>query len=207
VGSDRSVFTFQAIRWLKQQEFQPSNEGETIMDAMSKIPQDFAHLPKDVSQRQHLLRIKDVCMALRSQLLTALLCSALAGMDHPHDKHMPVHQPAASLSGLSGMLQSCLESFVRLSSISCWYSHSFVRHRRLLVRLLISACTCGHLQVAGTIADAERHIGREALNKTYYMDQWEELIQKLKDPVAVSSLSFFLFCPLPPALPPWMCTE
>ena len=52
--------------------------------------------------------------------------------------------------------------------------------------------------------------GNEALNKTYYMDQWEKLRQKLQDPVAVSPLYSSLLRMLPTpclCLPAAGCTS
>lgn len=41
------------------------------------------------------------------------------------------------------------------------------------------------MQVAGTFAGFAGHLGTEALNASYYMEEFDSFLHKLKDPVAV----------------------
>ncbi len=44
---------------------------------------------------------------------------------------------------------------------------------------------CGHMQISDTDTGFKKHLGTQALNASYYMEEFKGFLHKLKEPVAV----------------------
>ena len=65
--------------------------------------------------------------------------------------------------------------------------------------LLTSACAL--MQVTNNVAGFMGHLGSQALDPSYYMEQFGELKHKLEDPIAVGPFPSCLLCLQPVRMP------